>query len=156
MQLHGLKGMVQFGGAYLYFAEWHQMDWGRRLGGVQCITKTPRMTNRLFLLSGYCFRLSYLLLLRRLCDLTTGVSDVAEGPDCSVHFEIFFLNLSRMPGWCIHLQTAELSHKSAASGCIDLVYGYFKSMGLYCNFRCSFGAVLKLPLNWPPSCCLEY
>ncbi len=53
-------------------------------------TNMSRMTNRLFLLSGYCFRLSYLWLLRRLRDLTTGVSDAAERPGSSVHFQIFF------------------------------------------------------------------
>lgn len=64
----------------------------------------------------------------------------------------FFPHLSLMPGRCIHLQTTELSHKSAAAGCIDLPYGSFWSMSLCCNFECLFGAVLILSWNWPPSC----
>lgn len=60
------------------------------LNSVQYISNTSSMTNRLFLLSGYCFRLSYLWPLRRLRDLTTGVSDAAEGPGSSVHSESFF------------------------------------------------------------------
>lgn len=59
-------------------------------GEVQCINNTSRMTNRLFLLSDYCFGLSYLWILQWLSSLTAGVSDVVEGIGSSVHLEIFF------------------------------------------------------------------
>lgn len=107
------------------------------------------MTNRLFLLSGYCFRLSYLWLVQWLSDVTTGVSDGAEGPGSSVHFKISFSPLlSWMPSWGIHLQMTELSHNSTAAGCIDLAYGSLWQ--LYCNFHCSFGSFLLFSLEWPP------
>lgn len=59
-------------------------------GEVQYINNTSRMTNRLFLLSDYCFGLSYLWILQWLSSLTAGVSDVVEGIGSSVHLEIFF------------------------------------------------------------------
>lgn len=99
-------------------------------GEVQCINNTSRMTNRLFLLSDYCFGLSYLWILQWLSSLTAGVSDVVEGIGSSVHLEIFFFTiLSWMLGWCIHLHMTELSHMSVATVCIDLVYGSFLRMG---------------------------
>lgn len=119
-------------------------------GEVQYINNTSRMTNRLFLLSDYCFGLSYLWILQWLSSLTAGVSDVVEGIGSSVHF--FFTILSWMLGWCIHLHMTELSHMSVATVCIDLVYGSFLRMGsLQLSAHICF-CFFTLSLDWPPWC----
>lgn len=98
-------------------------------GEVQCINNTSRMTNRLFLLSDYCFGLSYLWILQWLSSLTAGVSDVVEGIGSSVHLEIFFSQSCPECWDDAFIFTWQLAHMSVATVCIDLVYGSFLRMG---------------------------
>lgn len=56
-------------------------------------------------------------------------------------------HLSQMPQRGIHLHTAESSHKSVASGCIDLPYRSLESTGLCCDFECLFVLSSHCPEN---------
>lgn len=58
-----------------------------------------------------------------------------RAPAAALTLRLFSSLLSGTSGKCIHLQMAELSHKSAAARCIDLVYGSFWSIGFYWDFQ---------------------
>lgn len=112
--------------------------------------ETLAMTNRLFLVivSGWVIYDSRMCF----CNPITRSADAAEGPDSIVHF-IAFSDLSLMPGWRIHLQTKEPSHKSTATGRIDPPHESFQCLTLYCNFEglSSVEFVAKTP-----ACCLLF
>lgn len=111
--------------------------------------ETLAVTNRLFqvIVSGWVIYDSRMCF----CNPITRSADAAEGPDSIVHF-IAFSDLSPMPGWRIHLQTKEPSHKSAAAGRIDPPNESFQCLTLYCNFEgLSWNCIAKTP-----ACCLLF
>lgn len=92
-KMRGLRDEIdclELGGAFLLpCKDGYKIYWSRRLTGAGCakyINNISKMINGLFLLSVYCFRLTYLWL----SNLTIGVLDTTEGQGTGLFLNFIF------------------------------------------------------------------